>query len=442
MVCIRTKEMRRARSAQGFYKTCTDDKSVRAGHGMSADDAAIRAQTTTFDKTGFVQFCISLLIPHLLTESFEIREAYMATFDILVLGGDGIGPEVVASSQRVLEAVAKKWKHKFRYSTDLVGGAAIDAYGTPLRAETIAAAKKANAILFGAVGGPKWDNAPTRPEAAILGLRKALGLYANLRPVKVFPGMEESSPLKNDRVRGADLVIIRELTGGLYYGKPKKRWTTKAGRKGVDTMLYTEKEVERIMRVGFELARSRRHKLTSVDKANVLESSRMWREVATELGREYPDVELEHQLVDSCAMLLITQPTRYDVMVMENTFGDILSDECAVLSASLGMLPSASLAGLPGNNSKGKPRRIRGLYEPSHGSAPDIVGTGKANPIGTILSAAFMLQYSFGLTDEANAVNAAVDAVISAGHRTADIAVRGAEFSTTEHITDLIIEQL
>ena len=366
----------------------------------------------------------------------------MAKFDVLVLGGDGIGPEVVASSQRVLEAVATKWKHTFRYTNDLVGGSAIDAYGTPLKDETIVAAKKSDAILFGAVGGPKWDDAPTRPEAAILGIRKALKLYANLRPVKVFPGMEESSPLKNDRVRGADLVIIRELTGGLYYGKPKKRWTTKTGRKGVDTMLYTEQEVARIVRVGFELARSRRGKLTSVDKANVLESSRMWREVTTEIGKEYPDVDLEHQLVDSCAMLLITQPTHFDVMVMENTFGDILSDEAAVLSASLGMLPSASLAGLPGKDANGKSRKVRGLYEPSHGTAPDIVGTGKANPIGTILSAAFMLQYSFGLTEEADAVNAAVDAVISARHRTADIAQRGAEFSTTDHMTDLIIERL
>ena len=366
----------------------------------------------------------------------------MATFDVLVLPGDGIGPEVTGSAQQVLNAVAAKWDHTFRYSTDLIGGSAIDAYGKPLRDETIAVAKKADAILFGAVGGPKWDNVPTRPEAAILGIRKALGLYANIRPVKVFPGMEGSSPLKNDRVRGADLVIIRELTGGLYYGKPKKRWADTQGRKGVDTMLYTEREIARIVRVGFELARSRRKKLTSVDKANVLESSRVWREVTTEIGLEYPDVELEHQLVDSCAMLLITQPARFDVLVMGNTFGDILSDEAAVLSASLGMLPSASLAGLPGNDSKGKTRKVRGLYEPSHGTAPDIVGTGKANPIGAILSAAFMLQYSFGLTEEAQAVNAAVESTLRDGHRTADLAAPGAEFSTTDHITDLILERL
>ncbi len=366
----------------------------------------------------------------------------MATFDVMVLPGDGIGPEVTGAAQQVLNSIATKWKHTFRYETDVVGGGAIDAYGEPLRAETVAMAKKTNAVLFGAVGGPRWDNATVRPEAAILGIRKALGLYANIRPVKVFAGMEEASPVKNERVRGTDLVIIRELTGGLYYATPKKRWETKAGRKGVDTLLYTEKEIERILRVGFELARSRRKKLTSVDKANVLQSSRLWRDVAIEVSKDYPDVELEHQLVDSCAMLLVTQPTRFDVMVMENMFGDIISDEAAVLSASLGMLPSASLAGLPGLDANGKPRKVRGLYEPSHGSAPDIAGQGKANPIGSILSAAFMLQYSFGLTEEAAAVNAAVEGVLRAGHRTADLAAPGAEFSTTQHMTDLVLAAL
>ena len=366
----------------------------------------------------------------------------MATFSVLVLPGDGIGPEVTHAAQRVLDAVGAKWGHTFHYATDLIGGCAIDEFGVPLRDETVAAAKQADAVLFGAVGGPRWDNAKVRPEAAILGIRKALGLYANLRPVKVAPGMEGSSPVKDERVRGTDLVIIRELTGGLYYGKPKKRWTTKAGRKGVDTLLYTEREIERIVRVGFELARSRRRKLTSVDKANVLESSRVWREVATEIGREYPDVELEHQLVDSCAMLLVTQPTRFDVMVMGNMFGDILSDEAAVLSASLGMLPSASLAGLPGPAAGGRRRKVRGLYEPIHGTAPDIAGTGKANPIGTILSAAFMLEYSFGLADEAAAVTAAVESTLSEGHRTADLVPPGAEYSTTEHMTSLVLDRL
>ncbi len=365
----------------------------------------------------------------------------MATFDILVLAGDGIGPEVTDAARRVLDAVAAKWKHAFRYAEDAVGGSAIDRFGTPLRDETVRAARNAGAVLFGAVGGPKWDNAPVRPEAAILGLRKALGLYANLRPVKVFPGMEDSSPLKNDRVKGADVVIIRELTGGLYYGKPKKRWTTAQGRKGVDTLLYTEKEIERILRVGFELARSRRKKLTSVDKANVLESSRLWRQIAEEVGKDYPDVALEHQLVDSCAMLLITQPTRFDVMVMENMFGDIISDEAAVLSASLGMLPSASLAGLPSVDG-GRRKAIRGLYEPSHGSAPDIAGQGKANPIGAILSAAFMLQYSFGLVEEAAAVNMAVEGAIAEGLRTADIAGPGGKWVTTQQMTDAILAGL
>jgi 3-isopropylmalate dehydrogenase len=366
----------------------------------------------------------------------------MATFDVMVLPGDGIGPEVTHAAQQVLNAVGARWNHSFDYTTDVVGGGAIDAHGTPLRDETVEKARRAHAVLFGAVGGPKWDNEPVRPEAAILGLRKALGLYANIRPVKVFPGMENASPLKNDRVRGADMIILRELTGGLYYANPKKRWETKGGRRGVDTLLYTEKEIERILRVGFELARSRRGKLTSVDKANVLQSSRLWREIAIEVSRDYPDVELEHQLVDSCAMVLITRPTSFDVMVMENMFGDIISDEAAVLSASLGMLPSASLAGLPGLDSAGKPRRVKGLYEPSHGSAPDIAGQGKANPVGSILSAAFMLQYSFGLVEEASAVNAAVEQALNDGHRTADLVEPGTEFSTTQHMTDMILDRL
>ena len=365
----------------------------------------------------------------------------MATFDILVLPGDGIGAEVTGAAQQALDAVGERWKHTFHYATGDVGGAAIDRHGTPLRQETIAAAKKADAVLFGAVGGPKWDDAPVRPEAAILGLRKALGLYANIRPVRIFPGMEEASPVKNDRVRGADLIIIRELTGGLYFGKPKRRWTTATGRRGVDTMLYTEKEIDRIVRVGFELARSRRKKLTSVDKANVLESSRVWREVAAEVGREYPDVELEHQLVDSCAMLLVTQPTRFDVLVMGNTFGDILSDEAAVLTASLGMLPSASLAGLP-QAGQGRRRKVRGLYEPIHGTAPDIAGQGKANPIGAIMSVAFMLEYSFGLPDAAAAVNAAVERVLADGLRTADLAGPDGRWVSTQDMTNAVIQRL
>ncbi len=366
----------------------------------------------------------------------------MATFQILVLPGDGVGPEVTAAARRVLGVVASTWKHTFHYEQDLVGGSAIDAYGGPLRHETTLAARRSDAVLFGAVGGPRWDNAPVRPEAAILGLRKALGLFANLRPVRVFPGLEASSPLKDDRVAGADIVIVRELTGGLYFARPKRRWTTAQGRHGVDTLRYNEREMARILRVGFELARSRRGKLTSVDKANVLETGRLWREVATEVAGEYPDVEMEHALVDSCAMQLIATPTRFDVLVMENMFGDILSDEAAVLTASLGMLPSASLAGLPRAASGGRRRKVRGLYEPVHGSAPDIAGRGVANPIGAILSAALMLQHSFDLTQEAAAVNRAVEQALAAGLRTADIAAGGATALTTQQMTDAICQRV
>ncbi len=364
----------------------------------------------------------------------------MPSFSVLVLPGDGIGPEVTAAALQVLEAVASRWSHTFRFSEELVGGASIDAHGHPLRQEAVQAAKQSDAVLFGAVGGPKWDDAPVRPEAAILGLRKALGLYANLRPVTVPPGMEDASPLKRDRIEGTDIIIVRELTGGLYFAKPKRRWSTARGRRGVDTLRYTEQEVERILRVGFELARGRRKKLTSVDKANVLESSRLWREVANEVSKEYPDVTLEHALVDSCAMQLVASPTRFDVIVMENMFGDILSDEAAVLVASLGMLPSASLAGLP-RSGKGRRRTVMGLYEPIHGSAPDIAGQGKANPIGTVLSTAFMLRYSFGLEKEAEAVIGAVDRVLASGLRTVDIAA-GGPIVSTHQMTAAIVDQL
>ena len=300
----------------------------------------------------------------------------MPTFKILALPGDGIGPEVTAAAQQVLDAVGSHWGHSFQFSQDRVGGEAIDLYGHPLRQKTIEAAQRSDAVLFGAVGGPKWDAAPVRPEAAILGLRRALGLYANLRPVKVLPGLEDASPLKGERVRGTDFIIIRELTGGLYFAKPKRRWATSRGRRGVDTLRYTEQEIRRVLRVGFELARGRSKRLTSVDKANVLESSRLWRDVANELATEYPDVTLEHALVDSCAMQIIANPTRFDVLVMDNLFGDILSDEVGVLVASLGMLPSASLAGLPG---------VRGAAGPSWAytspsTAPRPISWGRTRP--------------------------------------------------------------
>ena len=361
-------------------------------------------------------------------------------FNILVVPGDGIGPEVVAEGVRVLDAVGTRYGHTFRYTYRDVGGSAIDRYGTPLQDETISLARKSKAILFGAVGGPKWDHLPTalRPERGLLRLRRELGLFANLRPVRVFPGMEDASAVKSERAKGTDLMVVRELTGGLYYAKPKRRWRTATGRHGVDTLRYSEREMERVIRVGFELARSRRRKLTSADKANVLETSQLWREIANELALEYPDVELEHVLVDSCAMQLISNPTRFDVLVMENILGDILSDEAGVLSASLGMLPSASLAGAPAIE-KGQ-RLTLGLYEPVHGSAPDIAGQGKANPIGTILSVALLLRYSLGQHEEAALVEAAVQRALEKGLRTADIAEAGQKPGTTRQMGKAIAE--
>ena len=340
-------------------------------------------------------------------------------FNIVVLPGDGIGPEVIAEGLKVLETVGSTFGHGFYFTADDVGGVAIDKHGVALRPDTLETARRADAVLFGAVGGPKWDDpmADVRPEDGLLALRKALSVFANIRPVKVFPELVDASVLKRDVLAGVDIVVIRELTGGLYYGLPKRRQRTKQGWTAVDTLRYSQKEIERVLRVGFELARGRRRKLTSVDKANVLETSRLWRQIATELALEYPDVELEHMLADNCAMQLVQRPSRFDVLVAENTFGDILTDEAAVLAASMGLLPSASLADVPMEG-----RRALGLYEPIHGSAPDIAGMGTANPIATILSAALMLRYSLGLTEEAAAVERAVAQVLKQGYRTPDIA--------------------
>ena len=362
-------------------------------------------------------------------------------FEIVVLPGDGIGPEVVAEGVRVLRAVGKRYDRAFNFTEDLIGGVAIDTYGTALRDETAQRCKRSHAVLFGAVGGPKWDDpeAPVRPEQGLLVLRKSLGLYANLRPVKVYPLLQDAGPLKLAVVEGVDLLVIRELTGGLYFGLPKKRWATERGRRGVDTLRYQEREIERILRVGFELARSRRKHLTSVDKANVLETSRLWRQIAQELAYEYPDVTLEHMLVDTCAMQLVQNPRRFDVIVTENTFGDILSDEASVLAGSMGMLPSASLAAVPSANGR---RRARGMYEPIHGSAPDIVGQSKANPLATILSAALMLRYSLGLSREAEAVERAVERVLNEGYRTPDLATAGERTVTTDKMGQAVAEAL
>ncbi len=329
---------------------------------------------------------------------------------VVVLGGDGIGPEVTREAVRVLQAVAEAFGHEFRFEEHLIGGAAIEAHGTPLTEETLAACRGADAVLLGAVGGPKWDDptAAVRPEQGLLRLRKELGLFANLRPVTLFPALTDASPLKSHIVAGVDLVVVRELTGGIYFG-PRQEPTEGTA---YDTMLYTEPEVARVVRLAGEIARRRRRRVTSVDKANVLASSRLWRQVTTRvMAQEFPDVQLDHLLVDAAAMHLLRRPTDFDVIVTGNMFGDILTDEAAMLAGSMGMLPSASLG-------EGGP----GLYEPVHGSAPDIAGQGVANPIGAILSAALLLRYSLNLEQEARCVEEAVRQALAEGLRTADIA--------------------
>jgi 3-isopropylmalate dehydrogenase len=364
----------------------------------------------------------------------------MAQFTIAVLPGDGIGPEVTAEALKVLRAVERRFGHRFALHEDIIGGAAIDRFGTALRDETLAACRRADAVLFGAVGGPKWDDpqAPPhrRPEWALLRLRRGLGLFANLRPVRVHPLMVDASPLKRAVLTGTDLVVVRELTGGLYFGRPKRRWTSASGRQAVDTMRYSEREVRRILRVGFELARGRRGKLTSVDKANILETSRLWREIAIEMSADYPDVRLDHLLVDACTMHLIRRPADFDVIVTENTFGDIITDEASMLAGSLGMLPSASLG------RRRKDGTGLGLYEPIHGTAPDIAGQGKANPLAAILSTAMMLRLSLALPAEADAVERAVDGALAAGLRTADIATEGSRLVNTGAMGDAVVERV
>jgi 3-isopropylmalate dehydrogenase len=336
----------------------------------------------------------------------------MKKANLVLLPGDGIGPEVVAEAKKVLERVASRFGHSFSFTSHLIGGAAIDATGGSLPQETVDACKASDAILLGAVGGPKWDDprAKVRPEQGLLAIRQTLGLYANLRPVRVHPALSDASPIKPERVEGTDILFVRELTGGLYFGKPRLREKVGDKIRAVDTLEYTDEEVRRVVRLALKLAGGRRKLLTSVDKANVLESSRLWREVAIEVCKEDPSVRLEHQLVDSCAMRLVTAPKSFDVVVTENMFGDILTDEAAVLAGSLGLLPSASLGD-----------GTRGLYEPIHGSAPDIAGKGIANPLGTIASAAMLLRHSLGLEQEARLVEGAIDAALTAGARTADM---------------------
>jgi 3-isopropylmalate dehydrogenase len=352
-----------------------------------------------------------------------------AEYRIAVLPGDGIGAEVIAEAQKVLQTVGTRFGHHFVFQPGLIGGVALDSTGLPLPEETISLSRNADAVLFGAVGDPRYEHLEPkmRPEQGFLGLRKSLGLFCNLRPVWVHPDLAETSPIRSELVRGVDLLIVRELTGGIYFGEPRIEGLERA----VDTMVYTRAEVERIARVAFRLARGRRGKVTSVDKANVLACSRLWRKTVEDVGLDYPDVTLEHVLVDAATMHLITRPRDFDVILAGNQFGDILSDEASVLAGSIGMLPSASLA-------EGR----HGLYEPIHGSAPDIAGRGIANPLAAILSAAMLLRHSLDMEDEARAVERAVQQVLDAGHRTADIAAPNEVSVSTEEMGDFVTSAL
>ena len=358
---------------------------------------------------------------------------------ILVLKGDGIGPEVVGEALQVLKLIARRSAIDLEFKEALVGGAALDAHGTALREDVLKAAQESDAILLGAVGGPKWDNpaAEKRPEQALLELRKRLGLYANLRPVKTLRETIGASPLKPEVINGVDLVVVRELTGGIYYGKPSEKRKGASGREAVDTCIYTEEEIVRVLRFGFELARKRRKKLTSVDKANILASSRLWREIAGELSAEFKDVAFENVLVDSMAMHLIRRPKDFDVIVTENLFGDILTDEASVLAGALGMLPSASI----GDELNGAGFRL-GLYEPIHGSAPDIAGQDKANPLAAIRSAGMLLEHSLGMLSEAETIERAVEAVLHAGYRTPDMPTPGSKMVGCKAMGRLVREQI
>jgi 3-isopropylmalate dehydrogenase len=350
---------------------------------------------------------------------------------ITLLPGDGIGPEITAEAVKVLEAVSEVFQREFTYQILPIGGDAIDKFGDPLPPQTLKGLKETDAVLLAAVGGPKWDRNPghLRPESGLLRLRKELGVFANLRPVTVFESLQHASTLKPEAVNGVNMLILRELTGGIYFGA-KKREPVQNGEQASDTLLYTSNEIERIVRMAFEIARNRKKILHSVDKANVLESSRLWREIVEKIAVQFPDVKWEHMLVDNCAMQLIRNPRQFDVIVTENMFGDILSDEAAMLTGSIGMLPSASL----GNGV--------GLYEPIHGSAPDIAGKGTANPSGMILSAALLLRHSFGWEEEAAAVESAVEQVLKAGIRTSDLAGPGEKAVTTQEMGDLIAQRI
>ncbi|MBI5192058.1 MAG: 3-isopropylmalate dehydrogenase [Nitrospirae bacterium] len=357
------------------------------------------------------------------------------TYKIAVFPGDGIGREIVPQAVRVLKAISNKYNINLELQEALVGGSAIDAYGIPLPEESLNIALHSDAVLLGAVGGPKWEGLDysIRPERALLGLREKLGLFANLRPARLFSSLADASTLKRSVIDGIDIVVIRELTGGIYFGKPRGIEKIDGEERGINTEVYTTHEIERIARLGFQVAKSRRGKLCSVDKANVLESSELWRRVVIGIHKEYEEVELSHIYVDNCAMQLIRNPRQFDVILTSNMFGDILSDEAAMLTGSIGMLPSASIGG------------ETGMYEPIHGSAPDIAGQDKANPIATILSVGMMLKYSFGLDIAYEEIESAVNRVLEKGYRTADIYSEGAQDTRlvgTIEMTDIILNEL
>ncbi len=358
----------------------------------------------------------------------------MKKFKVTVLPGDGIGPEIISQAVEVMKLVGEKHGCGFEITEELLGGCAIDATGVPLPEKTLNTCRQSDAVLLGAVGGEKWDKLPghLRPEAGLLGIRSGLGLFANLRPAVIYPALKNASPLRPDIVKdGIDIMVVRELTGGIYFGERGRKETQDRGQAAYDTELYTEAEVERIARLAFEAALKRKKKLTSVDKANVLESSRLWREVVVRVAKDYPDVELNHMYVDNAAMQLVRRPEQFDVVVTTNMFGDILSDEASMITGSIGMLPSASLGS-----------GTLGLYEPIHGSAPDIAGQDRANPIATILSVAMMFRYSFGMEEAALDIEKAVNSVLEKGHRTADIAAPGENYVGTREMGRLIREEI
>ena len=356
-------------------------------------------------------------------------------YKIVVIQGDGIGPEIVSEGMRVLERVGEKFGHTFQFDEVLAGGCSIDVHGIPLTEQTIETCKQADAVLLGAVGGPKWDDVPSekRPEKALLGLRSALGLFANIRPAMMYPILADACPIKKEIIGdGFDLVVCRELTGDVYFGKHYRKESEQGwGEMGCDDMNYSVYEVERIAHRAFKMARLRSKKVTSVDKANVLETSRVWRETVTRIAKEYPDVTLEHMYVDNAAMQLVHNPGQFDVILTGNLFGDILSDEASMITGSIGMLPSASIG-----------ESGAGMYEPIHGSAPDIAGKGIANPIATILSCAMMLRYSFGLTQEADAIESAVQKALESGWRTADLAAPEQHICTTHEMGQAICDNI